>query len=138
MLQNKVVVGGLTVGILALGMISQAAAADLTRAWEVLDLADYTGGKFPMQIGYGANGKNLEVGFSTWFKYDGDQTSTRHADINVSLIEKTLPESEPVPEPAMGLLSLGVIGFLKQGRKASQKCVRSVLVSKRGNNRRAA
>lgn len=90
-----------------------------TYAGQTLVLSDFTGGKFPMQIGYGANGKNLEMGFSTWFKYEGDQnnTPTKHADINVSLVAKTTPESQPVPEPALGLVSLGVIGILNRGRR---------------------
>lgn len=96
---------------------SQLTADTGTYAGQTLSLDDYTNGKFPMQIGYGASGKNLEMGFSTWFKYSGDQTSTRHADINVSLVGKAQPEPEQVPEPAMGLVSLGVIGLLKQGLK---------------------
>lgn len=88
-------------------------------AGQTLVLSDFTGGKFPLQMGYGANGKNLEMGFSTWFKYEGDQnnTPTKHADINVSLVAKTTPESQPVPEPAMGLVSLGLIGVLNRGRR---------------------
>lgn len=88
-----------------------------TYAGQTLVLSDFTGGKYPMQMGYGANGKNLEMGFSTWFKYEGDQTSTRHADINVSLVAKTTPDSQQVPEPALGLVSLGLIGVLNRGRK---------------------
>lgn len=90
-----------------------------TYAGQTLKLSDFTGGKFPLQIGYGANGKNLEMGLSTWFKYEGDQTNTprKHADINVSLVAKPKPKRQEVPEPAMGVLSLGVVGILKQGLK---------------------
>ncbi|MEO0868637.1 MAG: hypothetical protein AAFY17_09345 [Cyanobacteria bacterium J06642_11] len=101
---------------------SQMTADTGVYAGQTLNLSDFTNGRYPLQMGYGANGKNLEMGFSTWFKYDGDQKNSngRHADINVSLIEKPLPETEQVPEPAMGLVSLAVVGLLKQGLKRRQ------------------
>lgn len=87
-----------------------------TYAGQTLVLSDFTGGKYPLQIGYGANGKNLEMGFSTWFQYQGDQTNSpdKHGDINVSLIAKPQPESQDVPEPAVGLVGLGLFGMLHQ------------------------
>ncbi|MEM7066982.1 MAG: hypothetical protein AAF572_27940 [Cyanobacteria bacterium P01_B01_bin.77] len=90
-----------------------------TYAGQTLVLSDFTDGKYPLQIGLGANGKNLEMGFSTWFQYEGDQNNNpaKHADINVSLVANTDPDSQQVPEPAMGLVSLGLIGVLSRGRK---------------------
>lgn len=87
-----------------------------TYAGQSLDLADYTNGRFPMQIGLGASGKNLDMGFSTWFSYEGDQNSTRHADINVNLVSREV-SSTSVPEPSMGLIALGLVGVAAKGMK---------------------
>ncbi len=85
-------------------------------AGQSLDLSDYTNGKYPMQIGLGASGKNLDMGFSTWFSYDGSQDSTRHADINVNLVAREV-SATPVPEPSMGLVALGLVGVAAKGIK---------------------
>ena len=73
-------------------------------AGDTIELYDFTKGKYPMQIGMGASGKNTKMGFSTWFGYKGDKNSTKHADINVNLIPKS------VPEPMTGALSLAIFG----------------------------
>lgn len=63
----------------------------------VLTIDDLTGGKYPVQVGIGANGKNSNLGMSTWFKaYDENgNLYENHADFNVDLT--------PVPTPAAGL-----------------------------------
>ncbi len=87
-----------------------------TYAGQSLSLADFTNGRYPAQIGLGASGKNLEMGLSTWFSYEGDQSSTRHADINVNLIAQTVPPVA-VPEPSMSLISLALAGAAAKGLK---------------------
>lgn len=99
-------------------------SADMgTYAGQTLELSDFTNGGFPMQIGYGASGKNLEMGFSTWFKYEGSQNNSlkRHADINVNLIARELPDTQSVPEPTMGMLTLGLLGFVGSSLKRKKE-----------------
>lgn len=92
-----------------------------TFAGQSLSLSDFTNGRYPLQIGLGASGKNLDFGLSTWFAYEGDQSSTRHADINVNLVAQTVPP-EAVPEPSMGLISLAVAGVAaKKGLKRNKQ-----------------
>lgn len=88
------------------------------RAFSEANLADFQeSGKDPMvrgQLGIGANDKNGDLGFSTWFGYTGNVGDTTYdeyshqnltkSDINVKLTK--------VPEPAtMSLMSLGMIGL---------------------------
>lgn len=72
---------------------------------QTLELSDYTNGEYPVQVGYGANGKNTKMGLSTWFEYKGSQNSSPewNSDINVTLKE--------IPEPTMSFLTLGLLGF---------------------------
>lgn len=61
-----------------------------------LTIEDKTNGKYPVQVGYGANGKNVNLGMSTWFNvYENGDLVDGHADFNVDL--------EVVPTPATGL-----------------------------------
>lgn len=59
------------------------------------------------QIGVGANGKNVEFGFSTWFNYAGDLSG--HGDVNINLEGGG---GTNIPEPsAIALLGFGLLGF---------------------------
>ena len=95
-------------------------------AGQSLTLSDKTGGKYPLQVGYGANGKNAGMGMSTWFKYSGSQNSNT-ADINVNLIAKKLPSggnSAGTPEPitmagSLAALCFGAAFKKKLGKKES-------------------
>ncbi|MDJ1182940.1 PEP-CTERM sorting domain-containing protein [Roseofilum casamattae] len=82
---------------------------------ESFTIDDITNGKHPVQVGKGANGKNTNMGLSTWFKHSGDYNSTSgHADFNIDLVARALPPkpSVDVPEPAtMSFLSLGLLGL---------------------------
>ena len=90
-------------------------------AGETFYLDDYTNGRYLVQVGEGANGKNTGFGLATWFSYDNQEAgddriaSTRHADFNLNLEEKEIAivggGSEDVPEPAIGLLALGTVGL---------------------------
>ena len=86
-------------------------------AGQTLDLFDITNGEYFVQIGDGASGKSTEFGLATWFGYTGSQTSSRHADFNIDLIAQEIPDGETggnsteIPEPAMGLLALGLVGL---------------------------
>ncbi|NET51948.1 MAG: PEP-CTERM sorting domain-containing protein [Merismopedia sp. SIO2A8] len=76
---------------------------------------------YETQIGYGASGKNIDMGMSSWFSYDVFKTaedapdqwiaSQKVADINVDLIA--------VPEPA-SLIGLGLVGLGMYVRRKSQ------------------
>ena len=82
-------------------------------AGQSISLSDKTGGKHPLQVGYGASGKNVGMGMSTWFKYSGSQSSN-NADINVNLIAKKLPSggnSAGTPEPITMAGSLAALCF---------------------------
>ena len=78
-------------------------------AGQSMTLSDKTGGQYPLQVGYGANGKNTEMGMSTWFKYEGSQHSTR-GDINATLVAKSVPTAG-TPEPITMAGSLAALCF---------------------------
>ena len=86
-----------------------------------IKIEDASGGRFVVQLGQGANDKNNNFGFSTWFREQG--TSGKHSDFNVNLIERPLPPSEAVPEPTMGLALAGLAGAgaLRRKKKAASK-----------------
>ena len=91
-------------------------------AGQTLNLFDYSRGNYFAQIGYGANGKNTEFGLSTWFGYTGSQTSRGHSDFNLDLVARqieseTEENSTEVPEPTLGLLTLGLLGFASRSLK---------------------
>ena len=79
------------------------------------EIDDFTNGAHRVQVGYGANGKNDNRGLSTWFKYEGDYTSTgtQHGDFNIDLIAKSVPEPATLSFLSLGFLSLGM-GALKR------------------------
>ena len=79
-------------------------------AGQSLTLSDKTGGQYPIQMGYGANGKNTEMGLSTWFKGSGSNGSIGNADINISLVAKS-SNSAGTPEPLTILGSAAALGF---------------------------
>ena len=86
-------------------------------------IKDVSGGKYPMQLGLGANAKNSNFGFSSWFiQTEGFNTNT-HSDFNVELVARPLPPSEPVPEPTTGLALAGLAGagILRRKKKAASK-----------------
>ncbi len=93
-----------------------------TYAGETVVLYDYTNGGYPLQIGHGANGKNTGLGLSTWFGYEGDYNSGRNSDINIDLKEIVVSETpaQDIPEPSMGLLTLGLLGFGAKFLKGKQ------------------
>ncbi len=73
------------------------------------------GNMYKVQVGKGANGKNINMGLSAWFTDHQSFThesgsdvpmSRDHSDINIDLVKL-----ETVPEPAtMSLLTLGLLG----------------------------
>ena len=91
-------------------------------AGQSMTLSDKTGGQYPLQVGYGANGKNADMGMSTWFKYEGSQHSTR-GDINATLVKKSVPTAG-TPEPitiagSLAALCFGAAFKKKLGKKES-------------------
>lgn len=84
-------------------------------AGSVLDLAEApSDGSAPFQIGFGANGKNLEFGGSGWFTYTKNNgTASYRGDFNVDLA--------PVPLPASAFLLMGAIGGLGAMRRRKSK-----------------
>ena len=86
-----------------------------------INIKDVTNGGYPMQLGFGANGKNHNLGFSTWFDHAGKQRD--HSDFNVDLVARPLPPSEAVPEPTMGLVLAGLAGarVLRRKKKSASK-----------------
>ena len=79
-------------------------------AGKTLDLYDWSNGKYPAQVGFGANGKNDNMGLAVWFGYEeqgGGLQSTRNSDINIDF----MPNPEPVPEPTTGLLIPTLVGL---------------------------
>lgn len=79
----------------------------------ILEIKDATNGKYPVQIGFGANGKNANFGMSTWFHaYENGEKISGHADFNVDLQE--------VPTPAAGLAWL-LTGGAAIARKRKQE-----------------
>ena len=80
-------------------------------AGKTLYLSDKTNGRFPIQVGVGANGKNTKMGLSTWFNYEGDLEGS--GDINVDL--------HKVPEPTVGFISLALAGLATSSLKKNKK-----------------
>ena len=78
-------------------------------------IEDASGGKYPVQLGLGANDKNSNFGLSTWFRQQG--TTSGHSDFNVELVARD------VPEPTMGLVLAGLAGarVLRRQKKAASK-----------------
>lgn len=76
-------------------------------AGTILTLGDVTQGHFPLQVGYGANGKNVNFGMSSWFAAADVRTGAivdEFADFNVDLTPVgSNPEFDSVPTPATGL-----------------------------------
>lgn len=73
---------------------------------ETYHIYDASNGKYPFQVGIGANGKNVNFGASTWFKLsdtNGVRLGGRHSDINVDL--KAVPE----PASALAVLAVGAV-----------------------------
>ncbi|MDY6804309.1 MAG: PEP-CTERM sorting domain-containing protein [Cyanobacteriota bacterium] len=73
---------------------------------KTISIDDVTGGESLVQVGEGANGKNTNMGLSTWFNYDGDYKTSgnQHGDFNIDLVE--------VPEPAaMSFMGLALLGL---------------------------
>lgn len=92
---------------------------------DTLNLAEYSS-TYSAQLGIGANGKNTNMSLSSWFGYTGSLASRGHSDINIDLeiltprpLEaQTGGNSETeVPEPAMGLLAIGLVGFSMRSLK---------------------
>ena len=81
----------------------------------MLVIDDLTNGKYPVQVGFGANGKNTNFGMSTWFNMKEDGVIVdNHADFNVDLT--------PVPTPATGLAWLVTSGAaIARKRKQSRE-----------------
>lgn len=69
------------------------------------DGADY--GKHVLQVGEGANGKNIRFGASTWFNYTG--AFSGRGDINIDLKE--------IPTPGAGALAVLAAGLAGVRRK---------------------
>jgi hypothetical protein len=75
------------------------------------------GGPYASQIGFGANGKNLTFGLSTWFTYTSTVTGgysgptySGQGDVNVNVIGGGTGTN--IPEPAaLGLFGLGLAGL---------------------------
>jgi hypothetical protein len=51
------------------------------------------------QIGFGANGKNLNLGFSEWLGYEGPNYNSTHSDLNIDLTFIP-PPTQVIPTPA--------------------------------------
>lgn len=75
------------------------------------------GGPHFSQIGFGANGKNLTFGLSTWFTYSSTVTGSYsgptysgQGDVNINVIGGGTGTN--IPEPAaLGLFGLGLVGL---------------------------
>ena len=78
---------------------------------------------YEVQVGQGANNKNLDMGMSVWYiskHYDasGNLLGSRQGDINVNLTKNPTLITVPVPGAAwMGLSLLSVIGVIGKVRK---------------------
>lgn len=98
-----------------------------------LNLSEYTT-RYNAQFGVGASGKNVQlnedgsvnediIGLAAWFAYEGTRDSRGHADFNLDLHRLTPIETNPnedpeqIPEPAMGLLAVGLVGFTLRSLK---------------------
>ncbi len=80
----------------------------------VLTIQDATNGKYPVQVGFGANGKNANFGMSTWFHaYEDGEKINGHADFNVDFQE--------VPTPAAGLAWLVTSGMAIARRRKQER-----------------
>lgn len=69
---------------------------------------------YGFQLGYGANGKNLNYGMSGWIMYDYLQ-DTHRGDLNVDLCEK--PETPEIPTPAALPAGLAMLGLALSRRR---------------------
>lgn len=96
-------------------------------AGTVLTIGDVTQGAFPLQVGYGANGKNVNFGMSSWFAAADVSTGVivdEFADFNVDLTPVVKPSDnlpDSVPTPATGLAWLVTSGAaIARKRKEEQ------------------
>ncbi|NET43958.1 PEP-CTERM sorting domain-containing protein [Okeania sp. SIO2B3] len=97
---------------------------DSTDTFSLIDMSETHKG----QMGLGANGKNINEGFSHWFYIEDTNTGERYdGDINIDLVALEegggiLSEGESIPEPAtMSLLSLGLLGSALGALKRKNK-----------------